>query len=394
MSLDLKDLLTDLEVAEARREHAAYLPQVTPRDSICLHLGYPDPKAFPIDGLRAATEAVFRDEACAALQYCEEPGDLGLRDTLAARSRLRRENMLVTQGTTEAIEIVIRLLLRPGDVVVMEAPAYLWAIRVFKYAGARLIGVPVDRDGMRTDLLEAALCDVRASGGRVKFIYTVPDNQNPSGATMSLDRRRELLRVAAACGVFVLEDNPYHDLQYIQAELPTLRQLDEAGTVISARSFSKVLGPGVRLGWIEAHEDVMPDLVRMKQTGSCTIVSRIVDRFMKAGAYEPAISSVRRIYAEKHAAMSDALSRFMPSGVSWDVPVGGFYFWLHLPATVDIERLFRECAEAGLLFLKGDDFFCDTVLEPALRLSLSFESPARITEGVRRLGAQLARHCC
>lgn len=383
-------LVADLAAPATKGRHASYLPQLTPNGVTCLHLGYPDPSTFPAEALTRTADRLLKDEGTAPLQYCPEPGDPGLRRTIAglhqaAGKAVSPDSVLITQGTTDAIELVLRLLIREGSSVVLEAPTYLWAIRVLRYADAQMIGVPIDNEGLLPDRLEYVLETAHKAGRPVKFIYTVPDSQNPSGISWSLARRKAVLEIAARHRTLIVEDNPYYDLCYEGRPLPTLFDLDPFGIVISARSFSKSIGPGIRLGWVVGHPDVMGPLIRMKQTGSCTWVSRIVDRFITSGEYQKRLALTTELYAGKHAAMARALETFCPPGVEWQAPRGGFYFWLRLPESVDVHRLFDECLAENVLFLKGADFFCDETRYNALRLSLSFESAERISSGVRTI---------
>ncbi len=383
-----ESVVAELSAPATAQRHATYLPQLTPAGVICLHLGYPDPATFPAAELTRVAQQVGADEGTAPFQYCPEIGEPGLRRAIAELHKatgrvVSPDTILITQGTTEAIELVLRLLIRDGDAVVMEAPTYLWAIRVLRYAGARAIGVPIDGEGLVLERLEQVLDAGRRLGRPIKFIYAVPDNQNPSGISWSLARRSAVIELAARHGTLIFEDNPYYDLTYAGAALPTLLDLDRYGVVISARSFSKSIGPGIRLGWVTGHPAVVAALSRQKQTGSCTWVSRIVDRFITSGQYEKQLAQTAKSYAAKHAAMTRALETHCPASVEWRAPLGGFYFWLRLPDGVDVNRLFDECLTESVLFLKGHDFFCDETRYNSLRLSLSFESPERISSGVR-----------
>lgn len=394
---DLQAIVSGLMCPTLRGTHASYLPQVTPPNMICLHLGYPDPATFPVQGIVEATRAALTAEGPAPLQYCEEPGDPGLRTTIAgwhtARGRaIDAGSVIITHGTTDALELVLKLLVEPGDVVLMESPTYLWAIRVLKYAGARMVGISMDHQGIDPDALTRALEETQARSDRVKFLYSIPDFQNPSGICMSVERRKQVVDIAAQFGILVIEDNPYFDLRYSGPHRPTLFDVDDTGVVLSARTFSKTIGPGIRLGWVAGHKEAIRALVRTKQTGSCTVTSRIVDWFIRSGDYDRTVERTTSMYRVKHDVMQDALVRFCPSEVCWHQPSGGFYFWLTIPERVDVDRLFEQCCDQGVLFLKGRDFFCDQTRHNALRLSLSYESPERIATGVKTLCQILRRN--
>jgi 2-aminoadipate transaminase len=374
--------------------HAAALPYCTPGAAISLHLGYPDPAAFPAAELAEATRAVLRQSPERALQYCEERGDPALRGVIASMyaglpKAVTPDNVIITQGTTDALEILPQLLISPRDVVLMEAPTYLWAIRSFRFRQARMIGIPSDEGGVRIDLLRDRLTGLYRDGVSPKFVYIMPDFQNPSGHCMPLARRRELLAVAEEFNLLVVEDTPYLELRYEGERLPTLFELDEKGLVVLAGSFSKSVGPGIRLGWVVGPEEFIEKLVRMKQTGACTLLSRAVALYIDTPAYAENLERARSIYKRKCDHMAFCLGESCPDDVAWKKPQGGFYFWLRLPPSVNVQRLLARAASRNLLFLNGRDFFCDDTQWGALRLSFSYESEEKISAGISLLGELL-----
>ena len=378
---------TTLVGRNVRSTHASDLPQLIPPETICLHLGYPDPAVFPGAELAPIFSRIIERESADVLQYAEPEGDRQLRETIGAvfstaRRAITPENVIITHGTTEAIDIVGRLLINEGDVVLMESPTYLWAIRAFQYAGARLVGVAGDNEGILLKDLERRL---QHAGQRAKILYLMPDFQNPSGRTMSLERRMAVLEIATRHRVVILEDTPYRDLNYGSEALPTLYELDTSGSVLMARSFSKSIGPGMRLGWVAGSQQLVRALARLKLTGTCTVVSRAAARYLASPGYEAGLVVARGLYRAKHDAMDAALELWNPGGVTWKRPEGGFYFWLDIPPELDVDRLFNRCTHLGVLFLKGRDFFCGRDWRNALRLSFSYETPERIGLGCQRL---------
>jgi len=374
----------------AEHLHAGSLPYRTPREVISLHLGYPDPRTFPASDLGDVLSAVLKEDDRLSLQYCEEKGDLRLRSELAtwhrvARGAITEENVLITQGTTEALELLSNLFLTAGDVVVMEAPTYLWAIRSFRLREAELIGIPTDNDGIRLSPLYERLQELISCQRRPKFLYVMTDFQNPSGHSMPLERRKDLLRMAHELRVPIIEDTPYLDLRYEGQPLPTLFDLDEHNVVIQARSFSKIIGPGTRLGWVVGERTVIDRLATVKQTGSCTLLSRAVAAYIREAAYRSCIENARVIYRRKRDSVQEALRALLPEAVHWESPSGGFYVWLSLPNEIDVERLYQQAAARGVLFLKGQDCFCDQTRSNSIRLSFSFETEERIVRGVALL---------
>ena len=374
--------------------HAAALPYCTPSEAISLHLGYPDPRAFPAAELAEATGAVLSQSSQRALQYCEERGDAVLRGAIADMyARLPKtitpDNVIITQGTTDALEILPQLLISPHDVVLMEAPTYLWAIRSFRFRHAGMVGIPSDEGGIRTDLLRDRLAGLYANGVSPKFIYVMPDFQNPSGHCMPLVRRRELLAVAEEFNLLVVEDNPYLELRYEGDRLPTLFELDDKGLVVLAGSFSKSVGPGIRLGWVVGPEEFIEKLARMKQTGACTLLSRAVALYINTPAYAENLERARSIYKRKCNLMAFCLEESCPDDIGWKKPQGGFYFWLRLPPRVNVQGLLDQAASRNLLFLNGRDFFCDETQWKSLRLSFSYEPEEKISAGISLLGKLL-----
>lgn len=376
--------------------HAAALPYCTPSEAISLHLGYPDPRAFPAAEIAKATGAVLSQSPESALQYCGERGDAVLRGVIADMyaclpKTVTPDNVIITQGTTDALEILPQLLISPNDVVLMEAPTYLWAIRSFNFRQAGMIGIPSDEGGICIDLLRERLVGLCRNGVSPKFIYVMPDFQNPSGHCMPLVRRRELLAVAEEFNLLVVEDNPYLELRYEGERLPTLFELDEKGLVVLAGSFSKSVGPGIRLGWVVGPEDFIEKLVRLKQTGACTLLSRAVALYIDTPAYAEHLERARSLYKRKCDHMAFCLEESCPDDIGWKKPQGGFYFWLRLPPRVNVQWLLDEAASRNLLFLNGRDFFCDETQWKSLRLSFSYESEEKISAGISLLGELLRR---
>jgi 2-aminoadipate transaminase len=376
--------------------HAAKLTYRTPSDAISLHLGYPDPKAFPARELAQATTAILNEQSVTGLQYCEEQGDAVLRRAIANtytsdRKPVTERNIIITQGTTDALEILPQLFLSPNDVVLMEAPTYLWAIRSFQLRHIKMIGIPTDDEGVCTDQLRQRLVELSAKQTTPKFFYVMPDFQNPSGHSMSLARRNDLLSIAREFGLLIIEDSPYLELRYEESRVPTLFELDSHGLVLLAGSFSKTIAPGIRLGWIVGERELIGRLVRMKQTGACTLLSRVVASYIQTPAYESNLNLSRNIYHKKCNSMADCLLRYCPEDVVWKKPQGGFYYWLHVPNRIDVRDIAEIAASRGLLFLNGSDFFCDKTRSNAMRLSFSYESEEGISRGVSILGDLLKK---
>ena len=342
------------------------------------------------------------------MQYGASEGYPPLRDAILEMMETRlgyqpaADELLVTSGSQQAVDLIARALLDPGDVVIVEAPTYPGTLHCLRNAGARFACVPTDADGMMVDELPELIAGIEAeTGRRPKLIYTVPDFSNPSGACMSLERRQQLIDLAAEREIPVFEDDPYGRLRYSGRPIPALKSLAAAGShVIYASSFSKVLAPGVRVAWTIAAPELIRAMVLMRQGEdlcTSTVTQALVAEYCRRGLLEDHLGVIVDTYARKSAAMQKALEAYMPSNAaSWQRPDGGFFFWLEL-ADGDSRSLFDRAVEANVAFVPGGAFFPDedeqigTVLtgERFARLCFTFADEDSIEEGCRRLGRTL-----
>lgn len=370
--------------------------------------GYPDPVIFPVAEFAACSQALALNGPL-ALQYGATEGYGKLVATVQemmagplGRSPSAAE-ILITSGSQQVMDLLARVLIDPGDVVVVEAPTYPGALHTFRNVGARFATVPCDADGMNVDLLPAVIERCRTETGRSpKFIYTIANFSNPSGACLSVSRRRQLAETAATYGVPVFEDDPYGELRYTGTALPTVHSLAKGNGVLYASSFSKTLAPGVRVAWVIGDSQVIRAMAVAKQgVDLCTsmVTQLLVDEYCRRGHFAAHLVKIRAHYAEKAAAMSRALHRHLPvDATQWTDPEGGFFFWLRLRAG-DSRGLFDRGIDAGVAFLPGDAFFpahAETVGERVdgsgfARLCFTFASPSEIDEGCRRLAAAMSR---
>jgi 2-aminoadipate transaminase len=298
------------------------------------------------------------------------------------------DEMLVTTGGQQVIDLVCKTLLDPGDVVVCEAPTYPGAVPTFSTYQARVVQVTMDRDGMRTDELEATLDGLEKAGHRPKFIYTVPNFHNPAGVTLSLERRHELVRIASERELIVLEDNPYGLLRFEGERLPTLRSLDEE-FIVYAGTFSKILSPGVRLGWTCAPAPVLAKMNLGKQAAdlcSSSISQYFVSAFFESGGWENYVRSVNEIYRRRRDVMLDALAEHFPREADWTHPEGGLFLWATLPDYIDTTDLLARALEEHVAFVPGRAAFVDGRGGSDMRLNFSGVGEDDIREGVRLIG--------
>src|SRR5436305_1289909 len=298
------------------------------------------------------------------------------------------DEVLITTGGQQVIDLVCKTLLDPGDVVVAEAPTYPGAIPTFCAYQADVVQVTMDRDGMRVQDLEAKLDELERTGRRPKFIYTVPNFHNPAGVTLSLARRRELVRIAGERELLVLEDNPYGLLRYEGDPLPTLRSLDDE-FVIYASTFSKILSPGVRLGWAAAPAPVLAKMNIGKQASdlcSSSISQYFVGAYFDAGPWDHYVMSLIEIYRRRRDVMLDALAEHFPREAEWTHPQGGLFIWATLPAYIDTTDLLARALEEHVAFVPGRAAFLDGRGGSSMRLNFPGVGEDEIREGIRRIG--------
>ena len=362
------------------------------RDIVSFAVGSPAPEALALVGAAELARDVIERDGPAALGYGITEGDPDLREIVAHSARARgidagAGDVIVTAGALQAIDLVCRVLVRPGDLVVVESPGFTNALSAFRNYGARLLEVPVDRDGM---IVAHAARALRRSGERPRLIFVVPNFQNPTGATMSLRRREELLALAAETGALVVEDDPYAELRYRGSDLPPIAALAVDTGVISIGSFSKVFLPGLRVGWAIADGEIVRRMAAAKQaldSSTSSLGQRMAVEFARRGRPRAHVAALRRLYAEKQDRARAALERSFGDvpDVRWNDPEGGFYFWVELPRDVSARRLFDAALEEGAAFVPGEAFATATDHSSALRFSISAPSPERIDEGVARL---------
>jgi len=363
-------------------------------DVISLAGGLPDTSTFPPDSYASLMSTVAAESCARALQYGPTEGlELVKRciaEVMAAEGLgIDPDEILVTTGAQQVIDLVCKTLLDPGDVVVTEAPTYPGAVPTFSAYEAAVVQITMDREGMRIDELQATLDELERSGRRPKFIYTVPNFHNPAGVTMSLERRRELVRIAGERELLVLEDNPYGLLRYEGTPLPTLRALDGGEFVIYASTFSKILSPGVRLGWTTAPAPVLQKMNFGKQSSdlcSSSITQYFVGAYFDSGPWEEYVRSLIEIYRRRRDVMFDALAEHFPREAHWTHPQGGLFIWATLPDYIDTNDLLARVLEEHVAFVPGRAAYVDGRGGSSMRLNFSGVGEDEIREGIRRIG--------
>jgi 2-aminoadipate transaminase len=370
------------------------LMALTERDDvITLAGGLPDTSTFPPDSYASLMGVVAAESCARALQYGPTDGLSLVKECIvkvmeAEAMPVDPDEILVTTGGQQVIDLVCKTLLDPGDVVVAEAPTYPGAIPTFSAYQADVVQVTMDHDGMRTDELERTLDELEAAGRRPKFIYTVPNFHNPAGVTLSLERRRELVRIAAERELLILEDNPYGLLRYEGEPLPTLFSLD-SDFVIYASTFSKILSPGVRLGWAVAPPPIAAKMQIGKAASdlcSSSISQYFVSAYFQSGPWKDYVHSLVEIYRRRRDVMLDALAEHFPREAEWTRPRGGLFIWATMPDYIDTTDLLARALRERVAFVPGRAAFLDGRGGASMRLNFSGVDESAIREGVRRIG--------
>jgi 2-aminoadipate transaminase len=361
------------------------------RDTVSFAVGSPARETLELVRADDLAATVIQREGASALGYTITEGEPELREVVAENERRRgmrvaADEVLISAGALQGIDLLCRVYLRHGDVVVAESPAFANALSGFRNAGARVLEVPIDEEGLDVD---AAARILRRDGIRPRMFFVVPNFQNPTGETLSERRREALCALAASCGAIVVEDDPYGLLRYRGHDVASLRSLAVRADVLSVGTFSKTFLPGLRVGWIIAPPEIIRRAAAAKQTmdsSTGTLAQRIVLEFHRRGGVDAHIDRLRSLYREKQDRGRAALAReFAGTGVTWNDPEGGFYFWVKLPDGLDSRRLLDLALEEGVAFVPGQAFAVDADHRSALRFSISAPSPDRIDEGVRRL---------
>jgi 2-aminoadipate transaminase len=369
------------------------------RDIISFAGGLPDPRTFPKEELAEIAKEVIEKYGDSALQYSPTPGVTPFRETLAdflnshGVSVTKDDQVIVTTGSQEALYLVSLTLIDDGDVVFVEAPTYLAAINAFRVYRPRLVSIPIDEEGMRTDILEEKAKKLAADGFKLKMIYTVPTCQNPSGVTMSRDRRKHLLEIAEKYNMIVIEDDPYSFFSFEPLDVDHLKTMDKNGRVVYLGTLSKILSPGLRIGyavgpkWIVSYFELAKQMVDLH---SSTLTQYIAMEAIKRGLVDSTVEKAKKIYKEKRDAMLDAMEKYFPEGSHWTKPAGGLFVFAYAPAGIDTKSLLPEALLRGVAYVPGASFFVEGGGENTMRLNFSYPTIEQIYEGIKRLGSLIA----
>jgi DNA-binding transcriptional MocR family regulator len=361
--------------------------------------GFPDSAMFDVAGIREATELALSEEPGAALQYGATEGYNPLREQIAAfmaskgAKNVTAEGLIVTTGSQQALDLIGKTLVNPGDKVIVEGPTFLATIQCFRLYGAQVIAAPIDAHGVKTDELEQLIAEHKP-----KFVYLIPTFGNPSGATLSLARRKQVLEMAVRTQTVVIEDDPYGDLYFGEAPPPSLLALSaqvpgSRDWLVHCGSLSKVLSPGLRVGWMIAPPALLARATMCKQFSDAhtsTFAQATAAQYLKAGRMPATLAHVRQVYAERARVMGESLKRELGDAIEFTQPGGGLFFWARLTGAhgklKDANELAKRAIEKGVAFVPGAPFFATNPDVSTLRLSFATADVAKIEEGVKRLG--------
>lgn len=353
--------------------------------------GLPAPELFPVDAIKEVNRIVLETDGPKALQYTTTEGYKPLREWVAARMNKRLgtsfdcDNVLITHGSQQALDLTGKVFLDEGDIVFCESPTYLAAISAFKAYGCNFVEIPTDDEGMIISELENAL----AQYPNGKVIYLIPDFQNPTGRTWSLERRKAVAAVSAQYGIAVLEDNPYGELRFEGEYLPSVKSFDTIGNVLCTGTFSKIFCPGYRIGWIAGDKDIIRQFVLVKQGTDLqcnTIAQMEIAKYLELYDIDEHIDGIRRVYKRRRDLFVQTMQETFPDTVSFTIPSGGLFAWVELPADMNARTYLERCLTENVAFVPGGSFFPNGGHENTLRLNFSNMPEDKIVEGITRMG--------
>ncbi len=359
---------------------------------ISLAGGNPAPELFPNEELAQIAYELLMKQPVLSLQYGVTEGYTPLRE--AVKERIKRveniggtnDELIIVSGGQQCIDLATKVLVNEGDVVIVEEPSFIGAMNAFRSFGARLVGVPMDSDGMNIEALEKAI----ASNSNVKVIYTIPTFQNPMGVTMSLEKRKAVYEIAKKNNLIIIEDNPYGELTFDGTKLPTIKSMDTEGIVVYSGSFSKILAPGLRIGFMCADKSIVQKAVVAKQVSDVhtpMITQLLAYEYLKRYDIDSLIVKMRANYAHKCKTMLDAMEKYFPKDITYTQPGGGLFIWCDLMHGIDTLAISKKAIENKVVYVPGNTFMVDMNKTcSALRLNYSTMSDEKITEGIRRLG--------
>jgi 2-aminoadipate transaminase len=355
--------------------------------------GLPAPETFPVNDLKEIAHEVLEKEGAFALQYSTTEGDPLLRKMLVERHNSQGlnigiENLIITTGSQQALDLIARIFIDPGDYVLCGLPSYLGGINAFISYGAKMKGIPLDNHGMKPEELEKAVITLKELGRKIKFIYIIPDFQNPAGITLPESRRLKIIEIAEKHNILIVEDSPYREIRFEGKSQQLMYGLDSTGRVITLSTFSKIFAPGFRVGWIIGQPLILDKIVLAKQTADlCTsaFVQRILARYLEKGLLEHNLLKTVALYRERRNLMLECFSKYMPHEVTWTKPEGGLFLFVTMPPGLNATSILKKAIDINVAFVDGSTFFCNDQGHNTMRINFSYSNREEIEAGVERL---------
>ncbi|MBO5803510.1 MAG: PLP-dependent aminotransferase family protein [Bacteroidales bacterium] len=386
MSIDINNYLSDNAKNMRRSAIRDLLSVANKPEIISFGGGFPNQDTFPVEDLKQIMNDLLTEEPHKVLQYGSTEGSVLLRQQLAKKYQadgldVTEKNIVITTASQQAIDLVSRILINPGDTILCGLPSYLGALQAFYSYQANPVGIPKDE---HAEVVVKTLC---ALGRKPKFIYAIPDYQNPTGVTMTMEQRLEIVEVAKKYDLIILEDSPYKEIRFDGESLPTIYSMCPE-RVILLGTLSKTFAPGLRLGWVLASEQVIEKIIVAKQSADlCTPIlnQELAGRYIASGKFDENLKKTIALYRGKRDLMLECLEKYMPEGVTWTKPDGGLFMLVTLPKNMDARDLFNLAIKENVAFIIGEVFFCDGGGQNTLRLNFSYVSDEKMVEGVKRL---------
>ncbi|MGL4796588.1 MAG: PLP-dependent aminotransferase family protein [Paraclostridium sp.] len=356
--------------------------------------GLPAPELFPVEEMKEISRIVLEESGKEALQYTTTEGYLPLREQICERmnrklnTNVAKEDILITSGSQQGLDFAGKVFLDEGDVVLCESPSYLGALNAFKAYCPRFIEVPTDKDGMIMEELESIL----ETTENIKMIYVIPDFQNPTGKTWSMERRTKFMELVNKFEIPVVEDNPYGELRFEGETLPSLKSMDEKGLVVFLGSFSKIFCPGYRIGWVSASSEILNKFIFVKQGAdlqASTISQREVSKFIDIYDLDAHVEKIKQVYVKRRDLMLKTMEETFPEGLEYTYPEGGLFTWVELPSHLDARKIMERCLENNVAYVPGGSFFPNGGKENTFRLNYSNMPEEKIVDGIKRLSVAL-----
>jgi 2-aminoadipate transaminase len=353
--------------------------------------GFPDSDSLPAGSVTETTHRVLTENPAWSLQYGAVNGPVQIREAILAKLKRDQgiiaslDEIIVTAGSSQAIQLAVQLFVDPGDVIVAESPTFLGFFDDVRNSGANICGVEVDRDGIRVDQLEEVLRDLQSKGTTPRFMYLLPNYQNPTGVSTSLERRKRIVELAEEFDTLIIEDDAYFDLRYEGEAIPSIYSLDPNGRTIYLGTLSKTLAAGFRIGWAIAPAPIIRRLAALKTDGGTNIFGSFIASAWLPEHFDRHVLELRDVYRRRRDLTLAALGKYMPDGVEWSVPTGGFFIWVTLPGDLDTRAMLSQAREMGIEYLPGSACFFDGSGRNQIRLSFSFARDEVVDEGIRRL---------